>query len=82
MKTKKIAIVSILILLSGSLLYVLFGQEYLYAKSFASELYEYPLPDKTKVIEKDFAYGVLLEADLLEVEGIQQLRHILYLKVS
>jgi len=37
----------------------LFGQEYLYAKSFASKLYEYPLPDETKVIEKDFAYGVL-----------------------
>lgn len=40
-------------------LYVLFGKEYLYAKSFTSKHYEYPLPDKIKVIKKDFAYGVL-----------------------
>ena len=56
---KKIAIASAVILIIGFLIYALFGQEYLYAKSFAAEFYEYPLPDKTKVTEKNFDYGVL-----------------------
>lgn len=59
MKAKKIAIASIPILIIGFLAYALFGQKYLYAKSFASALYEYPLPNETKVIEKNFDYGVL-----------------------
>lgn len=56
---KKIVIVSAAILIIGFLIYALFSQEYLYAKSFAAELYDYPLPEKMKVIKKDFDYGVL-----------------------
>ncbi|KGR85501.1 hypothetical protein [Lysinibacillus odysseyi] len=59
MKSKRIAITSVAIFIIGFLVYALFGQEYLYARSFASELYEYPLPDKTKVTERNFDYGVL-----------------------
>lgn len=59
MKSKKIAIASISLVLMGVLIYALFGQEYLYAKSFADELSDYPLPDKTKIVDKNFDYGVL-----------------------
>lgn len=59
MKPKMIAIISIPILLIGFFIYALFGQGYLYAKFFASKLYAYPLPDKTKVADRNFDYGVL-----------------------
>lgn len=59
MKSKKIAIAFISIVLIGVLIYALFDQEYLYAKSFADELYDYPLPGKTKIVDKNFDYGVL-----------------------
>lgn len=41
------------------LLYYLLGQEHRYAKIYSNELFDYELPKKTKVIEKDFDYGVL-----------------------
>jgi hypothetical protein len=42
----------------GFIVYVLFGERYLYARSFASDLYHYPLPAQTKIINRNFDYGV------------------------
>lgn len=39
--------------------YVFVGQEYVYAKKYANRLLEFELPEKTKVIEQGFDYGVL-----------------------
>lgn len=49
---------SLLVVVLGFLWYVFWGQEYQYASGFASKLYNYPLPPETKIINKDFDYGV------------------------
>ncbi|WP_110926128.1 hypothetical protein [Bacillus massiliglaciei] len=61
-KKKRLLIITLPVLpwfAVGFVLYVLFGQKYMYAKSFASELYHYPLPKETKMVDKNFDYGVL-----------------------
>lgn len=47
------------VLVGLCVLYVFVGQEYVYAKKYANELLEFQIPDKTKVIEEDFDYGVI-----------------------
>ncbi|PFA60049.1 hypothetical protein [Bacillus sp. AFS015896] len=60
LKRNKILITLLLIsIVIGLLLYYIFGQEYRYAKKYANQLFDHPLPEKTEVIEKDFEYGVL-----------------------
>ncbi|MDT0150197.1 hypothetical protein [Priestia aryabhattai] len=58
---KKLKLLSICLVLIGIsfLSYYIFGQEHRYAKRYAYQLFDYPLPQKTKVIEKDFDHGVL-----------------------
>lgn len=51
-----IVLISITIIL---LLYYVLGQQYRYAKVYANQLFNYPTPERTKIIEKDFDYGVL-----------------------
>lgn len=57
-KFKLLSICLVLISIS-SLSYYIFGQEHRYAKRYAYHFFDYPLPQKTKVIEKDFNHGVL-----------------------
>lgn len=49
-------LISIAIIL---LFYYVLGQGHRYAKLYSSELFYYELPKKTKIIEKNFDYGVL-----------------------
>ncbi|TDL31996.1 hypothetical protein E2R51_12335 [Jeotgalibacillus sp. S-D1] len=56
---KIIIILTFLAIFALGLFYIFFGQEYVYAKKYANRLLEYKLPEKTKVIEQDFDYGVL-----------------------
>lgn len=48
----------ILILGVLGLFYIFAGQEYVYAKNYADRLLDYKVPEKTKVIEQNFEYGV------------------------
>lgn len=59
MKNKKINIIIIILIVIILLAYYVFGQEYRYAKINSNRLFDYELPKKTKLIEKDFDYGVL-----------------------
>ncbi|WP_130805595.1 hypothetical protein [Senegalia massiliensis] len=59
MKNKKLFIVLLISITIILLLYYVFGQGHRYAKSYANRLFAYQLPEKTKIIEKDFDYGVL-----------------------
>lgn len=58
---KKLKLLSICLVLIGigSLSYYIFGQEHRYAKRYAHQFFDYPLPQKTKVMEKGFDHGVL-----------------------
>ena len=60
MVTKKSIWILVSLTIIGFILYALIGERYLYSRSFASEVYKYPLPPKTKVVNKDFDYGVFL----------------------
>lgn len=57
-KEKKIFIASLPFFVVGFILYALVGERYLYAKNIAHDLYHYPLPAHTKIVEKNFDYGV------------------------
>ena len=61
MRKRNGCLIFALLILIGfcSLSYFIFGQEYRYAKKHANQLFDYPLPPKTEVIDKDFDYGVL-----------------------
>ena len=58
MVTKKRIWILVSLTIIGFILYALIGERYLYSRSFASKLYKYPLPPKTKVVNKDFDYEV------------------------
>ena len=58
MVTKKRIWVLVSLITIEFILYAFIGERYLYARSFASELFKYPLPPKTNVVNKDFDYGI------------------------
>ena len=61
MRKRNGCLIFVLLILIGFclLFYFIFGQEHRYAKNHANQLFDYPLPPKTEVIDKDFDYGVL-----------------------
>ena len=59
MKNKKLYTIILILIVSVLLLYYVFGQEYRYAKIYANELFDFEIPEKTKVVEQNFDYGVL-----------------------
>ncbi|KYG33647.1 hypothetical protein [Priestia endophytica] len=59
MKKLKLITVCLVLIGIGSLSYYIFGQEHRYAKRYAHQLFDYPLPPKTKIMEQDFDHGVL-----------------------
>ncbi|WP_191561107.1 hypothetical protein [Metabacillus idriensis] len=57
-KRRDVMVVMLIIGIPIYFVYNYLGQDRETAKEFANELYTYPLPPKTKIIDKSFVYGV------------------------